>query len=258
MDELEIDGKKYLSSRRAAKEHKYHIDYIGQLIRAGKVAGKKVGRSWYVEATSLKSYLSQEAGNPVPAQPVVEEVAEPTPESIAQSVVDEVPEAPAPVERLVESVVAPQKVEIKMAPPVVPHISAVAYEEEHQISFTTVQPVERKQNTVTYIEEDTEPMLPPLSRRVRANADFVAVPMRRVAEPTPAQESDTNVIIGQHFVPQKIKKNSRFMLPRIPRAQWIAVVAVAVLIVAAVGSTMLATSIKVGDGQAASVGVTLK
>lgn len=62
MDELEISGKRYLSSKRAAKENKYHADYIGQLIRAGKVVGTKVGRAWYVEAQSLSTYLADEAG----------------------------------------------------------------------------------------------------------------------------------------------------------------------------------------------------
>ncbi len=61
MDELEISGKRYLSSKRAAKEHKYHADYIGQLIRAGKVVGTKVGRAWYVEAVSLDEYLANES-----------------------------------------------------------------------------------------------------------------------------------------------------------------------------------------------------
>jgi len=60
MDELEISGKRYLSSKRAAREHKYHADYIGQLIRSGKVVGTKVGRAWYVEAASLDEYLATE------------------------------------------------------------------------------------------------------------------------------------------------------------------------------------------------------
>ncbi len=41
MDELEISGKRYISTRLAAKEHKYHADYIGQLIRAKKILGQK-------------------------------------------------------------------------------------------------------------------------------------------------------------------------------------------------------------------------
>lgn len=57
MDSLEIDGKTYVSARKAAKEHGYVADYIGQLIRAGKLVGKKVGRAWYVDAESLDAYI---------------------------------------------------------------------------------------------------------------------------------------------------------------------------------------------------------
>lgn len=60
MDELEISGKRYISSRRAAKEHHYHTDYIGQLIRGRKIKGTKVGRAWYVEEDSLRAYLQAE------------------------------------------------------------------------------------------------------------------------------------------------------------------------------------------------------
>lgn len=60
MDELEISGKRYISTRRAAKEHKYSSDYIGQLIRGKKVIGHKVGRSWYVDEDSLADYLGKE------------------------------------------------------------------------------------------------------------------------------------------------------------------------------------------------------
>lgn len=63
MDALHISGKWYISSRRAAKEHGYHSDYIGQLIRTGKVKGQKVGRSWYVLADSFSEYLEKEAKN---------------------------------------------------------------------------------------------------------------------------------------------------------------------------------------------------
>ncbi len=77
MDELEISGKRYLSSKRAAKEHKYHADYIGQLIRAGKVLGTKVGRAWYVEAESLAEYLASESTQTAPVYtPAVAPVAQ--------------------------------------------------------------------------------------------------------------------------------------------------------------------------------------
>jgi hypothetical protein len=61
MDELEISGKRYISAKRIAKENKYHSDYIGQLIRGGKIAGTKVGRAWYVEEQSFADYLTKES-----------------------------------------------------------------------------------------------------------------------------------------------------------------------------------------------------
>lgn len=67
MDALHISGKWYISSRRAAKEHGYHADYIGQLIRTGKVKGQKVGRAWYVLADSLADYFEKEGSAPASA-----------------------------------------------------------------------------------------------------------------------------------------------------------------------------------------------
>jgi len=85
MDELEISGRRYISSVRAAKEHKYHSDYIGQLVRGGKVAGQKVGRAWYVDADSLSEYLGKE----VPARgPVVKkQKPEPEPKPVKEKIV---------------------------------------------------------------------------------------------------------------------------------------------------------------------------
>ncbi len=61
MDELQISGKRFISSRRLAREHGYTADYLGQLIRGGKVLGQKVGRAWYVDAVSFDTYLGGEA-----------------------------------------------------------------------------------------------------------------------------------------------------------------------------------------------------
>lgn len=60
MDTLQISGKRYISTRKAAKDNGYHSDYIGQLIRSGKVKGQKVGRSWYVLEESFVSYRAAE------------------------------------------------------------------------------------------------------------------------------------------------------------------------------------------------------
>ena len=70
MDELEISGKRYISTRRAAKQYKYHSDYIGQLIRGKKLLGRKVGRSWYVELESLTTYFGKEGAALVPNEEI--------------------------------------------------------------------------------------------------------------------------------------------------------------------------------------------
>lgn len=56
MEELIIGEKRYISSKRAAKETGYAKDYIGQLCREGKVPAQLVGRSWYVLETAIKDH----------------------------------------------------------------------------------------------------------------------------------------------------------------------------------------------------------
>jgi hypothetical protein len=56
MDELTIDDKKYISSKRAAQITGYAKDYIGQLCREGYVEAKRVGRSWYVLEAAIKDH----------------------------------------------------------------------------------------------------------------------------------------------------------------------------------------------------------
>lgn len=52
-DSIILEGKIYISARRAAKIINYAQDYIGQLCRAGKLDSKMVGRSWFVTEESL-------------------------------------------------------------------------------------------------------------------------------------------------------------------------------------------------------------
>ncbi|MEK7531845.1 MAG: hypothetical protein AAB545_02900, partial [Patescibacteria group bacterium] len=56
MDEIFLEGKKLISASRAAEMSGYTQDYIGELVRAGKFLGKKVGRVWYVEEDTLHEY----------------------------------------------------------------------------------------------------------------------------------------------------------------------------------------------------------
>ena len=64
MDEIELEGRKYISARKAAKQYGYTADYIGQLIRSGKLLGRKIGKGWFVEGVSLEAYMG---GAPVSA-----------------------------------------------------------------------------------------------------------------------------------------------------------------------------------------------
>lgn len=191
MDELEISGKRYISTRRAGKDYKYHSDYIGQLIRGGKVVGQKVGRAWYVDAESLATYLKEE-GLATPAQikavastasrpqevakapePIVvtppPAVKIPTPEPVKLDTVDtnlnetripvtpvEVTKEEAPVEQKITLTVAPEKE------------SEFTYIDERLDMNKT-----KKQKGLVYFSDD-EPALPPIRKRSRTTTPEIA------------------------------------------------------------------------------------
>jgi hypothetical protein len=52
-NDLYFEGKRFISSGRAAKITAYSNDYIGQLCRGGKLDCRMVGRSWYVSHDSI-------------------------------------------------------------------------------------------------------------------------------------------------------------------------------------------------------------
>lgn len=78
MDELDVAGKKYISSKRASELTGYAKDYIGQLARAGKIPGTRFGRAWYVEETALMQHLGGDAA-PIASEPPVSPISEVTP-----------------------------------------------------------------------------------------------------------------------------------------------------------------------------------
>lgn len=55
-DIIILEGKNYISARRAAKIINYAQDYIGQLCRSGKLDCKMIGRSWFVTEESLLAH----------------------------------------------------------------------------------------------------------------------------------------------------------------------------------------------------------
>ncbi len=53
---LEIDGRRLLPIREILSEVSYSSDYITRLAREGKIFATMVGRQWFVDVVSLKSY----------------------------------------------------------------------------------------------------------------------------------------------------------------------------------------------------------
>lgn len=66
-DEMQISGKTYISSKRAASHTHYTQDYIGQLCRKGLIDAQRIAGLWYVDLESLNGYKSgAEKYTPVP------------------------------------------------------------------------------------------------------------------------------------------------------------------------------------------------
>ena len=59
MDEIVIEGKHYLSSRRAAEEIGYSQDYVTHLAREGMLDARMVGGLWFISRTALDVHKAQ-------------------------------------------------------------------------------------------------------------------------------------------------------------------------------------------------------
>jgi hypothetical protein len=68
-DEISMDGKEYISSKRASELSGYAQDYIGQLARSGSIDAQRVGGLWHVSMASLQNYKEHaETFKPQPPQ----------------------------------------------------------------------------------------------------------------------------------------------------------------------------------------------
>ena len=79
-DEVNLGGKTYISSKRAASSTGYAQDYIGQLARKGVIDARRIGGLWYIQLESLMNY-KEKAQTYVP-QPPKHENIEADPESL--------------------------------------------------------------------------------------------------------------------------------------------------------------------------------
>lgn len=58
-DEMVIEGKTYISSKRAAQVSGYAQDYIGQLARGGAIDAQRVGGLWFVNLESIQEHQTK-------------------------------------------------------------------------------------------------------------------------------------------------------------------------------------------------------
>jgi len=274
MDELEISGKRYISTRRAAKEYKYHSDYIGQLIRGKKLLGRKVGRSWYVELESLTTYFGEE-GQEVPTAPLVAKAVEVVvAEAAVAPIAAKASAQTQPVEekKVVEKIIE-QKIEV--APreqEVVLEVSEDAGDEKEikieinkekeieQNVFLEESPREsihipirrttlterlpKRQSTLSYISDDS-PALPKI-KKIKSSPVAGSYVMPRDEEE--AKEIEEEIII----MPSLSRKN-----------KFIPIFSVAMIGVAALGlvmlvSVMINSHTVIEAGKTASVGYSLQ
>ena len=230
MDELEISGRRYISSRRAAKEHKYHSDYIGQLIRGGKVEGQKVGRAWYVDAESLATYLSKEKGTGALS---VEEMVLP----VVEKKVPEIAAELEPVEPTATVVAAveedrPYHVALHVEEPTLEKIFVETNEEKKKSFF---QP--KHKPTLVYLTDD-EPTLPRLVKQEIVVPEDIH------------KHKDVEVIEEQLHTP--MRRHTAM------RAVALAGVGLFVLVAVAGTSVMFSTKMVVEEGKPASVGISFR
>jgi hypothetical protein len=57
--------KDYISLKEAGRISGYHPDYIGALIRSGKVKGKKIGKTWMVSESDVRTHFSRKHYAPI-------------------------------------------------------------------------------------------------------------------------------------------------------------------------------------------------
>lgn len=248
MDELEISGKRYISTRRAGKDYKYHSDYIGQLVRAKKVVGQKVGRSWYVNEESLAAYLKNpQASAPaaVAAEPAAYAVkAAPIQDEVASEVVQEIVEdakveaSTLPVEIKKDEATtslhnAVKEVDVEMQKPAVENVHIPI----RRASFA--EPV-KKNNSLTYIEEDA-PTFPEITRTHTASRATASPFIKNITQEETVEEE----------VPTE-KRGARRAGALAP-ALGVVFAGVVVFVAVAAGSTLVSSKIVVEAGKAAIV-----
>ncbi len=262
MDELQISGKRFISSRRIARDNGYTSDYIGQLIRGGKVVGQKVGRAWYVDAESFDIYLSGE-GIEAPVQVASQKSSDllselkgsagqtfaqqptPTPEVVAPvAVLEEVAAEIIPeiIEEKVDPIVVAVEPEIKKEPELVvvaikkEEAAVVVVEAPHHVPLHIIKKEEAPKRTeggLHYYADDA-PSLPEIRK------DITQSRIVEVEEGSTEEIKVTNTARPSHRA-------------RTLRIAGFATLGIAIFVFSAVVSSVTTVNVTIIEGNAAAV-----
>ncbi len=194
MDTITLEGKEFISSKRAAEITGYAKDYIGQLCREGRVESRLIGRNWYILESSVREHrFGKDASGEYDTQDTstlntsddvadeeplfaetVEEIDVPIPQTLEEEPKDD-DEAIEDIQRAwknwfsnryVDEIPAPSEPEIPEGEtvPIMHQESEPVTEEEKPIAISRIFPIEETIRTIQ----------PSIGRSHR----FVAAPIR--------------------------------------------------------------------------------
>lgn len=135
MDEILIEEKKYVSSKRAAKITGYAKDYIGQLCREGRVPARLVGRSWYVLESAIQDHRFGEQEH------------SPKESHAGPTVFGSNWDTPRYESSEVEHIPSINKIETKV------HVSSAEHEHKHVHTATEVREESQEKKIIALVEE---------------------------------------------------------------------------------------------------------
>jgi hypothetical protein len=170
-DSVILEGKIYISAKRAAKIINYAQDYIGQLCRSGKLDCKMIGRSWFVTEESLLAHRADAIdATQERVLKVIKNNDVATKETIKAVTERKVEVAPAPA---APAAPAETKIISPVAAPVVSPIQSTSF--KYEVEKTSLLPELKKKVPVAF----------ELPKKVAEYAPAPTITIKRISTPRP-------------------------------------------------------------------------
>ncbi len=234
---LEFEGKRYISSKRAAQLVGYTKDYVGQLARAGKVDARLVGRSWYVAEDSIRShklnahYTLTQPTKPRRSDPQTEEVVTAETPSERPSgfvrvrVTDQpaVEQGPTEVRLPVREQLLPQTSAEPVAPAAEQPVRPTYTARTTRIGRDPLVQTDIRYEPGPHFYEDDGPILPTLNKETRFKGEPLPRPQTPVTQPRPVQQFHSSAKAPRGGVSRvdgiQVERRERPRLPERGRAE---------------------------------------